>query len=96
MQDSDFFEKELPLIRHHHERYDGKGYPDGLKGDEIPLGARIIGLAETIDGLLSGSTYREPLSLKETINEIKRCAGTQFDPNLVQVAIRLLETGRIG
>ncbi len=91
-----FFEKELPLILHHHEKYDGNGYPDGLKGEEIPIGARIIGLAETIDGLLSGSTYREALSIKETIAEIRRCSGTQFDPQLVQLAVQLLENGRIG
>ena len=96
LQNAEFFEKELPLIKHHHERYDGKGYPDGLKGDEIPLGARIIGLAETIDGLLSGSTYRPPLSIQDTIMELRRCAGTQFDPKLVQIAVNLLENGRIG
>jgi len=65
-------------------------------GEEIPIGARIIGLAETIDGLLSGSTYREALSIKETIAEIRRCSGTQFDPQLVQIAVQLLENGRIG
>ncbi len=96
LEAAEFFEKELPLIRHHHERYDGRGYPDGLKGDEIPLGARIIGLAEAIDGLLSGSTYREPMSIKETIEELKRCSGSQFDPELVNIAVKLLETGRIG
>ena len=96
LQAAEFFEKELPLIRHHHERYDGRGYPDGLKGDQIPLGARIIGLAEAIDGLLSGSTYREPMSIKETIEELKRCSGSQFDPELVNIAVKLLETGRIG
>ncbi|MDQ7052970.1 MAG: diguanylate cyclase [candidate division KSB1 bacterium] len=96
LQAAEFFEKELPLIRHHHERYDGRGYPDGLKGDQIPLGARIIGLAEAIDGLLSGSIYREPMSIKEAIEELRRCSGSQFDPELVNIAVRLLETGRIG
>lgn len=96
LQETQFFEKELPMILHHHERFDGKGYPDGLAGEAIPLGARIIGLAETIDGLLSGSVYRKPCTIAETIRELQRCAGTQFDPKLVQVAVKLLETGRIG
>lgn len=96
LNDARFFENELPLILHHHEHYDGTGYPDGLAGDEIPLGARIISLAEAIDGLLSGSTYREAMSITEVINELRRCAGTQFDPYLTRVAIKLLECGRIG
>jgi diguanylate cyclase (GGDEF)-like protein len=96
LNDSQFLEKELPLILHHHEKYDGNGYPDGLKGEAIPIGARIIGIAESIDGLLSGTTYREALSIRATIEELKRCSGTHFDPELVKIAIRLLETGRIG
>lgn len=96
LHEARFFEQELPMILHHHERFDGQGYPDGLRGEEIPLGARIISVAETIDGLLSGSTYREASSSRETITELRRCSGTQFDPQLVQIAIRLIETGRIG
>ncbi|KAA3616194.1 MAG: diguanylate cyclase [Calditrichaeota bacterium] len=96
LNESQFLDKELPLILHHHERFDGKGYPNGLKGEAIPVGARIIGIAETIDGLLSGSTYREALSLRATLTELRRCAGTQFDPKIVEIAIKLLETGRIG
>lgn len=96
LNESQFLHKEMPLIMHHHEQFDGNGYPDGLKGDAIPIGARIICIAETIDGLLSGSTYREAVSLRATIAELRRCSGTQFDPQLVEIAIKLLETGRIG
>jgi len=96
LNDAKFFEKELPMILHHHEKYDGRGYPEGLSGEDIPLGARIIGIAETLDGLLSGTTYREPSSTKDVISELRRCAGGQFDPKLVEVAVKLLENGRIG
>ncbi|MFQ5632789.1 MAG: diguanylate cyclase [bacterium] len=96
LNEARFFEKELPLILHHHEKYDGTGYPKGLSGDDIPIGARIISLAEAIDGLLTGTTYREALSINETVHELRRSAGTQFDPLLANIAVRLLETGRIG
>lgn len=96
LNEARFFDKELPLILHHHEKYDGTGYPKGLSGNDIPLGARIISLAEAIDGLLTGTTYREALSITETVHEIRRSAGTQFDPHLTHIAIKLLETGRIG
>lgn len=70
-------------IRHHHERYDGHGYPHGLAKDQIPLTARIIAVAETFDALTSRSAYREPLSPKQAYRELKRVAGTQLDPQLV-------------
>ncbi len=72
-----------PVILHHHERYDGKGYPSGRKGEEIPLGSRIIAVADAFDVLTSEKTYRERLPLKEAVEEIERNAGTQFDPAVV-------------
>jgi excisionase family DNA binding protein len=72
------------LIRYHHERFDGEGYPDGLSGEEIPLGARMISLAESFDWITSDCTYRLGKNLGEAIDEIETCAGTQFDPEIVR------------
>ncbi len=80
----------LPAIYHEHERYDGKGYIVGLKGQSIPLEARIIGVADAYDAMTSERPYRKPLSKKEAIRELKKCAGTQFDPDVVKAFIRIL------
>jgi len=74
-----------PVIRHHHERFDGKGYPDGLSGEEIPLGARMIAIAGAFDCITSECTFQPTRDLEEAIDEIERCAGTQFDPEIVRV-----------
>ncbi|MEW6571073.1 MAG: HD domain-containing phosphohydrolase [Nitrospirota bacterium] len=78
------------IIRHHQEYYDGSGYPDGLKGDDIPLGARIIAVADAFGAMTTDRPYRKALSIKEAINELKKCAGTQFDPDIVRIFISLL------
>lgn len=75
----------LEMVLYHHERWDGKGYPKGLKGEEIPLGARILAVADAFSAMVCRRPYREPLSLEEALEEIKRHAGTQFDPLLVEV-----------
>ncbi|MHB0913246.1 MAG: HD-GYP domain-containing protein [Armatimonadota bacterium] len=85
----------LPMIRHHHERFDGKGYPDGLLGHDIPLGARIIAVAETFDILISDLPWRESLSVAEALDELVRCAGTQFDPSIVGVFVSLVKSGGV-
>ncbi len=77
----------------HHERWDGQGYPKGLRGEEIPLVARIIMLADSYDAMTCDRPYRRALSSGEAIAEIRRCAGTQFDPNLAERFARLLENG---
>ncbi|MCR4584753.1 MAG: response regulator [Lachnospiraceae bacterium] len=77
--------------RSHHERYDGKGYPDGLKGTEIPEAARIICLADCYDAMTSTRTYSKPRKQSEVRAEIKRCAGTQFDPEIAKVLIRMID-----
>jgi putative nucleotidyltransferase with HDIG domain len=81
----------LPLIKHHHERWDGTGYPDGLCGEEIPMGARIIAVAEVYDILTHGAPWKEPLSIDEAKAEIQRCAGTQFDPRVVEVFLQVCD-----
>lgn len=81
----------LPAVRHHHERYDGTGYPAGLKGDDIPLDARILAVADTYDAMTSRRPYRQLQASKEqAIEELQRCAGTQFDPKIVHVFVNIL------
>ena len=84
------------VARHHHEKYGGGGYPDGLKGNEISLPARIVTIADAFDVMTSGRIYQKPLPISEVVNEIRRCSGTQFDPELAEVFIRLVEEGKIG
>jgi putative nucleotidyltransferase with HDIG domain len=81
------------MVRHHHERVDGTGYPDGLKGEKIPLGARIIAVAEAFDVITSISyrVYQQGRSVEEAVAELRRCSGMQFDPDIVDTFIRLLE-----
>lgn len=79
------------LILHHHERFDGRGYPGGLKGYDIPLGARIISVADTFDALTSTRPYRPGTTAENALEEIKRSAGTQLDPAIVQALIEVLE-----
>jgi len=71
-------------VLHHHERWDGTGYPDGMHGEEIPLGARIIFVADAFDAMTSERVYRDPLSERDALAELQRCAGTQFDPAIVE------------
>ncbi|MGB9857937.1 MAG: HD domain-containing phosphohydrolase [Dictyoglomaceae bacterium] len=73
----------------HHERWDGKGYPQGLKGEEIPLEGRIVGVVDAIDAMLSKRPYKDPMPPEEVKKELLRCKGTQFDPNLVDVALNI-------
>ncbi len=80
----------VPLILHHHEWYDGTGYPDGLKGEEIPLGARIICVADAYDTMTTARPYREVVSQQEALEELRRCSGTQFDPELVEAFCRAM------
>ncbi len=82
----------LPAILHHHEHYDGKGYPSGLKGDSIPVEGRVLAIADAYDAMTSPRPYREQLSSQEALNELKRCAGTQFDPELVDIFCEIIES----
>lgn len=80
-----------PLIRHHHEWYNGKGYPDGLSGENIPLGARILTVADAYDAIKSDRPYRKALTEETAIQELKRGSGSQFDPKIVEVFLELLK-----
>jgi HD-GYP domain-containing protein (c-di-GMP phosphodiesterase class II) len=77
-------------VRHHHERWDGQGYPSGIAGEEIPLGARIILIADTIDAMTTDRPYRRRLGVEVVLAELQKCKGTQFDPKLADVAISSL------
>lgn len=77
----------LRCVRHHHERWDGEGYPDGLAGEDIPLGARIIMISDTIDAMTTARPYRDPLPIDVVQQELERHSGTQFDPDLVQKVV---------
>ena len=94
--------KDFTLVEHaiegtlyHHERYDGKGYPQGLSGEAIPLYGRIIGVADAFDAMTANRVYRKQLDFDIVLKELKRCRGTQFDPQLLDILLKLIEEGRI-
>lgn len=84
------FKDIIPIVKHHHEKYDGNGYPGKLKGDDIPYFARIAAVADTFDAMTSKRTYRDALPLEVVISEIERCKGTQFDPKIADVFLDIL------
>lgn len=84
----------LDIVLYHHERFDGKGYPTGLKGYEIPLVARIVAIADTYDAMTSKRVYRQELDLEYTLNEIDKNKGTQFDPEIVDVFLSLFNKNK--
>ena len=81
--------------RYHHEKYDGTGYPDGLKGEEIPLYGRIIGVADAFDAMTANRIYRKQMDFEYVFNEMKNGRGTQFDPQIVDILLRLIDEGKI-
>ena len=89
----DFLEPVLPLIEAHHEWYNGTGYPKGLRGEEIPLGARILAVADAYDAMSSARRYRPPFTAAEIIEQFKQGTGIQWDPDVVEALLRLLSAG---
>ena len=83
-------QKVVALVRHHHEHFDGSGYPGGLKGEEIPLGARILAVADTYDAMVTDRPYRKRLSIEEARAELRKSAGTQHDPVAIEAFLRVL------
>jgi putative nucleotidyltransferase with HDIG domain len=81
----------VPTVKYHHEHYNGEGYPEGLKKERIPLGARILSLGDAFDAITSERPYRAKRSIKQAVAELKRCSGSQFDPHLVEIFIRALK-----
>ncbi len=91
IQSLDFLDEVRDIIRHHHERYDGAGYPDNLAGEDIPLLARIMAVADSYDAMTTARPYRAALSRDKAITELKRCADSQFDPRLVAEFLEVLK-----
>jgi HD-GYP domain-containing protein (c-di-GMP phosphodiesterase class II) len=91
MQPSQSLSDITPLVLSHHERIDGKGYPNGLAGQDIPLGARIIGVADAFSTMTIGRLYRAPLSYASAQTELIRCSGSQFDPEIIKAMVNLLK-----
>ena len=81
----------IPVVYHHHEKYDGTGYPGKLKGNDIPLFARIASIADTFDAMTSKRSYRNALPLEVVRAEIEKCSGTQFDPDIAKVFLDILD-----
>lgn len=87
IQSIPFLEEAIPVILHHHERYDGKGYPEGIEGENIPLVARIVGVADAVDAMMSDRPYRAALSIDNVLKELKDKSGTQFDNKVVDLIL---------
>lgn len=91
LKEVEFLQNFIPIILHHHERFDGQGYPSKLMGTQIPLSARILAIADTYDAMTSDRPYRKALSSEEALAEILRCKGTQFDPFLAEAFVELMQ-----
>ena len=91
LSNSSIFSDILPIVKYHHEYYNGAGYPYGLAGEEIPILARIVSVADAFDAITSKRSYRDASTIEEAKNEIKKCSGSQFDPMIAQIFIDILD-----
>ena len=94
LQPAKIFNKILPMVKHHHERYDGRGYPSSLAGEDIPLHARIVSIADAFDAMTSDRSYRPRFTLIKALDEVERCKGTQFDPKLAEIFIEAIKENK--
>jgi diguanylate cyclase (GGDEF)-like protein/putative nucleotidyltransferase with HDIG domain len=93
LEQAQFFISELSMVKHHHEWFNGKGYPDGVAGQDIPLGSRIIQIADSTEAMLAKRSYKDSYDLDHTVHQLREGAGKQFDPVLADMAIRLIQQG---
>lgn len=91
----DDFQAALPYVLHHHERWDGAGYPHGLHGETIPFEARLLGVVDAFDAMTSRRAYRPALTIEQALAELKRCSGSQFDPELARAFVEGWRSGEI-
>ena len=91
LSNATLFQDMIPIVKYHHERYDGKGYPSQLKGEEIPFLARIVTVADTFDAMTSRRSYRNAMGFSYTVHEIETCKGTQFDPEIADIFLDILK-----
>lgn len=91
LSNASIFSDIIPIVKYHHERYDGKGYPEHLAGNDIPLLARIVAVADTFDAMTSKRSYRNALDLTTTMNELSICSGSQFDPKITKIFLDILK-----
>ena len=92
LKDIQFLQPALNIVHDHHERFDGKGYPQGLKGKDIPLAARIFSIVDSYDAMTSDRPYRKKMSSVEALNELRKCSGSQFDPEIVKIFIKKISS----
>ena len=88
----DFFSDERSILLYHHENFDGSGYPEGLEGDQIPIGARIFALVDAFVAMTSGRSYKEKLTMEKASIELEAYAGKQLDPKLVSIFLNIIRT----
>jgi response regulator RpfG family c-di-GMP phosphodiesterase len=86
----EFLKGAAEIVYSHHEKYDGTGYPRGLRGDEIPFGARVFMIVDSVDAMIYKRPYNSPVSFDDAADEVRRCSGTQFDPSVVEPTLNYL------
>ena len=91
LKDIDILNNDLDILLHHHERWDGQGYPDGIKGEAIPVGARILAVCDSLDVMITGRSYKPPMTKEEIIEEFEICSGRQFDPEVTEKMLKLIK-----
>jgi putative nucleotidyltransferase with HDIG domain len=90
LQEKDFLGGAAEIVRAHHERFDGSGYPNGFKGEDIPIGARVVAVVDAYDAIITARPYRRPRAKRKAIDELKQGAGTQFDPRVVRAFLEVI------